>query len=145
MEEKATYQIRVLPPDSCMILDFNPKRKCEQGIVYTIYQDVFGVADVRFRIRERARNLVERWTRFGGKTLAVIYMADNQQTCLYFGRLVVKEQHYPNWHIQPILTLVRCVGTNVSKKHFNKVSQYILSHYEDISSLGLDDVMEVKL
>ena len=144
MEGRANYQFRILPsnPKSYITLDSEPQRRSEAFLVYTITEDVFAGADIKFRIRQRAREFSDHWI---GKVFAVIYKNDENQECLYFGKLIIKKRKYPAPHIQPVLYLARCVGSNISKKHFKKVSNYILTHYEAISELELGDVIEAKL
>ena len=144
MEGRANYQFRILPsnPNSYMTLDSEPQRRSEAYLVYTITEDVFTGTNIKFRIRHRAKEFARNWI---GKVFAVIYKNDENQECLYFGKLFIKEREYPTPHIQPVLYLVRCVGSNTSKKHFSKVSDYILSHYEEISELELSNVIEAKL
>lgn len=144
MERIANYQFRILPsnPNSYMTLDSEPERKSEANIVYTITEDVFDGADIKFRIRHRAKEFSGNWL---GKVFAVIYKNDKNQECLYFGKLIIKERTWPKPHIQPVLYLTRCVGSNISKKHFSKVSKYILSHYQEISELELGNVIEAHL
>ena len=144
MEGRANYQFRILPsnPNSYMTLDSEPQRRSEAYLVYTITEDVFAETNIKFRIRHRAKEFAENWI---GKVFAVIYKNDENQECLYFGKLFIKKREYPTPHIQPVLYLVRCVGSNISKKHFSKVSDYILSHYEEIFELELGNVIEAKL
>ena len=144
MEERANYQFRILPsnPNSYMTLDSEPQRRSEAYLVYTITEDVFAETNIKFRIRHRAKEFAGNWI---GKVFAVIYKNDENQECLYFGKLFIKKREYPTPHIQPVLYLIRCVGSNISKKHFSKVSDYILSHYEEISELELGNVIEAKL
>lgn len=140
MEGRANYQFRLLPsnPKSYMTLDSEPQRRSEAFLVYTITEDVFAGADIKFRIRQRAREFAAGRI---GDTFAVIYNNGENQQCLYFGKLFIKEHKYPKPHVQPVLYLTRCVGSTFSKKHFKRVSKYILSHYEEISGLELGDVI----
>ena len=144
MEGSSNYQFRVLPsnPKSYMLLDSEPQRRSEANLVYTITEDLFVGTKIRFRIRQRAKEFAEKWI---GEVFAVTYKNDENQECLYFGKLFVKARQYPSQHIQPVLYLTRCVGSNISKKHFKKVSDYILSHYEEISELEPGNVIEAKL
>lgn len=145
MERSANYQIRVLPPNpnSYMTLDSEPKRRSEANLVYTITEDVFAGTDIKFRIRHRAKIFAGNW--WIGKVFAVIYKNDENQECLYFGNLMLKERTWRTPPIQPVLYLTRCVGSRISKKHFSKVSEYIISHYKEISELELGNVIEVQL
>ena len=145
MERNAKYQFRVLPsdPNSYMTLDAEPKRKSEANLVYTITEDVFAGIDIKFRIRHRAKEFAR--SRGRGKVFAVIYKNDENHECLYFGNLNIKERDFLKPHTQPVLYLTRCVGSNISKKHFSKVSKYILAHYKDIYELELGNVIEANL
>ena len=144
MEGKTEYQIRVLPsnPREYITLDSNPQRDCEAYLVYTIDKDIFTGVNVKFRIRQRAKEFVE--VRFG-KLFAVLCKHGDKQECLYFGRLFVKNHRYPELHKQPVLRLVRCVGTYKSKHHFKKVYDYIFSHYDEVSKLELGEVIEMTM
>lgn len=139
MEGKANYQFRVLPmnPKKYMFLDSEPQRKCEEDLVYKM-EDVFVGEGINFRIRERARRFTEYWK---GSIFAVI--CNNQ--CMYFGKLFIIQRDYPSPHVKPVLYMVRCVGKTTSKKHFSKVTDYVLSHYKEISKLVPDDVIEVNM
>lgn len=142
MEKSTTYQFRVMPsnnPKSYMTLDSDPQRRCEKNIVYTISEDLFSGANVKFRIRRKAREFAT------GKTFVVIYNNNNRQECLYFFNLYLKKPSYLPSQIRPILYLTRCIGSNTSKKHFSKIYNYIISHYEELYALELGDVIEVAI
>lgn len=142
MERKTEYQIRVLPPDfnSCITIDSEPKRMCEANLVYKIPEKTFDGINVKLRIRKRAKDFINMWY---GKLFAVIYIDDENQECLYFGKLFFIERDYPKEHTQqPILYLTRCVGSTISKKHWSKVEDYIFSHCEEIYNLEAGDVLK---
>ena len=145
MERNANYQFRVLPSDlnSYMTLDAEPNRASETNLVYTFTEDVFAGINIKFRIRYRAKEFVRK--REIGKVFAVIYKNDENHECLYFGKLNIKESDFLNPYTHPVLYLTRCVGSNISKKHFSKVSEYILAYYKEIYELELGDVIEAKI
>ncbi len=146
MGTKGNYQFIVLPPypKEYMTLDYEPQRKSEAGIVYTIPKGIFAGDDIKFRIRKKARDFTTIWWE-GGKIFAVICKSDKGRECLYFGKLVLYDRNYPEPHVQPSLYLSRCVGSRGSKMHFDKVSEYVLEHYKEILNLELGEVFEANI
>ena len=148
-----TYQFIALPPNprSYMTLDWSPQRKSDWGCVYTIPKGISALEegvfakDIRFRIRPRAVQFAEDNWRFNKDVFAVVQKCDEGRECLYFGRILFYDQEYPQHHLQITLDLTRCVGSRISKKHFKKVSEYILKYYKDISGLQQGMMIEADI
>ena len=73
-----------------------------------------------------------------------ISINDENKECLYFGELELRvEDNCSKKSIRPVLYLTRCVGRKTSKKHWSKVYNYIISHYEEIFYLRDNDILSL--
>lgn len=143
MERAKEYQFRNLPSDfkAHLAIDSEPKRKSEANLVYKIPEKLFRGINGKLRVRKRAKEFINMRS---GKLFAVVSVNDENQECLYFGEISLRvEEDYPKKQIKPILYLTRCVGSKTSKKHWSKVYNYIMSHYEEIYNLRDNDILSL--
>ena len=137
MEGKSEYEIRILPSESkrYIILDSNPLRRCEANIVYKIPEYTFRGIGCKLRLRKKSMEFVNN--AHCKKTFAVLLKRENSYQLLYVGRVILLEDG------RKLLYLSRCVGSNISKHHFKKVTSKIFEYFHIVFNLLNFEVLSV--
>ena len=140
MERIAEYEIRVLPsnPKSYITLDSNPLRRCEANLVYQIPENTFKGIECKLRIRKKAKEFVDAGYRTRNtKTFVVLLKQSNTYQLLYVGKVYLLTDG------RKLLYLSRCVGSVVSKHHFQRVTKKIFEHFNIVFNLLDFEILSV--
>lgn len=119
---KGRYNIYLLPEGTIA--------EDEKGM-FKIKGDTFPNIPIKLRIRPRAVNFAKNRYPIKSPVYAVVYSDENNIQCLFAFRYI-----YSEYHEEGIFYMCRCLGSTITKKHWEYVIEHINKHSKQIKQLS---------